>query len=389
MDNVTDKHPWLDFNLKLRNIHPKTWIKLGECLSKIEHIERVPLKPSVAAEMHLVYLVKGVQATTAIEGNTLTEEEVKLRIEKKLELPPSKEYLGTEIDNILKLCNEIKDFKIPTEKEHTIDCKEICRYNQIILEKVPLQEGVIPGEYRTYNVGVAKYRAPDSRKVPELMNKYCEWINSSYFNIDKNRPVLNSIIKAIIAHLYFAWIHPFGDGNGRTARIIEFYILLSSGVPSPVAHLLSNHYNATKSDYYKTLDATSRKNDVIGFIDYAVQGFLDGLKEQLKYIFKQVIDTSWESYIYESFRGQELTETTAKRRRSLMLELSKKKRPIPENELITLSPLIIEFYRKKTRRTLIRDIRYLEKMDMLKKTEKGYLARIEKILSLRPSKATK
>ena len=54
-----------------------------------------------------------------------------------------------------------------------------------------------------------------------------------------------AILRAITAHLYLIWIHPFGDGNGRLARLVEFTILLKSGIPSIAAHLLSNHYNAT------------------------------------------------------------------------------------------------------------------------------------------------
>ena len=45
------------------------------------------------------------------------------------------------------------------------------------------------------------------------------------------------ILKATLAHLYIAWIHPFGDGNGRTARLVEFMLLSRAGVPSPSAHL--------------------------------------------------------------------------------------------------------------------------------------------------------
>lgn len=80
------------------------------------------------------------------------------------------------------------------------------------------------------------------------MGKLCEWLNSDYFNIYPDTPMANSIIKAIMAHLYIAWIHPFGDGNGRLARILEFIILLDSSVPTPAAQLLSNHYNATKEE---------------------------------------------------------------------------------------------------------------------------------------------
>jgi hypothetical protein len=99
MDNLIEKYPNINFTVNLTKIPFTTWIQIGECLSKIEHISKIPLKPNISEEMHRVYLIKGVQATTAIEGNTLTEEEVRLRVENKLKLPPSKEYLGKEVDN--------------------------------------------------------------------------------------------------------------------------------------------------------------------------------------------------------------------------------------------------------------------------------------------------
>ena len=62
------------------------------------------------------------------------------------------------------------------------------------------------------------------------------------------------VIQAIVAHVYIAMIHPFGDGNGRTARLIEFYILLRAGLPDMASHILSNHYNDTRQEYYRRLD---------------------------------------------------------------------------------------------------------------------------------------
>ena len=100
-------HSWLTFQIDLRLIDYATWISLGEAQSKCEHISGVPLRPSVAQQLHLVYLAKGVLATTAIEGNTLTESEVIKHLEGKLKLPPSKEYLAKEIDNIIAACDKI------------------------------------------------------------------------------------------------------------------------------------------------------------------------------------------------------------------------------------------------------------------------------------------
>ncbi len=87
-------HPWIDFRVDLRAASPELWMLLGEARSKIAHIAGSLLNPGVAREMHNVYLTKGVLATTAIEGNTLSEEEARRRIEGDLDLPPSREVSG-------------------------------------------------------------------------------------------------------------------------------------------------------------------------------------------------------------------------------------------------------------------------------------------------------
>jgi Fic family protein len=384
MTKIDNKYPWINFKINLNRLSFRTWIQIGECLSKIEHISKVPLKPGITKEMHTVYLVKGVQATTAIEGNSLTEEEVRMRLERKLELPPSKEYLGKEVDNIIALCNELRKEKIPGEKKHKIKLSDICEYNKKILQDIPSPQHITPGKIRIYNVVVGGYHAPDHKDVPYLINKYCEWLNSGDFIIDEEQPILNSIIKAVLAHLYFALIHPFGDGNGRTARILEFYILLSSGIPTPTAHLLSNHYNATRKEYYRNLDETRKRNDANNFITYAIQGFLDGLREQLTYIFSLIIDVSWESFVYEVFDSYKHHAITTKRRRNLLLELSKKAKPVPKDDLITISKSMVDAYRNKTFKTITRDINELKNMDLVEEDEKGCRAKKEKIFAFIP-----
>jgi cell filamentation protein, protein adenylyltransferase len=68
-------------------------------------------------------------------------------------------------------------------------------------------------------------------------------------------------------HIYIAWIHPFGDGNGRRTRMIELLLLAQSGVPWPAAHLLSNHYNKTRDRCYSGLANSSKvKDGVIEFV---------------------------------------------------------------------------------------------------------------------------
>lgn len=382
-NDMINDYPWMTFEINLKELPYTTWIKLGECLSKCGHISRIPLKPETALEMHKIYLAKGVCATTAIEGNTLSEEQVRQAMEHKLTLPPSREYLKQEVDNILQLCNEItKD--MCNGKQLLIKPEEIKRFNKTILQNVPCPDHVTPGEFRTVPVGVGPYKAVNHQDIEKLTIKLCDWLNSDYFKITTTHPIISSIIKAIAAHLYIEWIHPFGDGNGRVGRILEFAILINSGVPSPAAHLLSNHYNATKSQYYLQLDMAGKKKSVIDFINYAVQGFHDGLVEQLQYIFDQVLDTSWENYVYEKFKEHKRSEKPAKRMRSLVLELSRQHEPVFRDKLTTLSPKLIDLYKGGSTMMLSRDLNELERLGLIEKTAKGYKAKTEIMLGFLP-----
>lgn len=100
-------HPWLRFSLDLSQAPPPLWLMLGECASKCEHLANAPLLPVAAEQMQKMYLAKGVQATVAIEGNTLSEEEVRSIVDGDSDIPPSKRYLQQEVSNIITACNEI------------------------------------------------------------------------------------------------------------------------------------------------------------------------------------------------------------------------------------------------------------------------------------------
>jgi Fic family protein len=109
------------------------------------------------------------------------------------------------------------------------------------------------------------------RSVEEL----CEWINL---------PALSdahAAAKAVLVHLFLVWIHPFGDGNGRTARLLELRMLLQAGLPAPVAHLLSNHWNASRRAYARQMTRVCRSGEIEWFLLYAAHGLLgqlDGLR---------------------------------------------------------------------------------------------------------------
>lgn len=374
------KYSWITFKVNLAQLPWRSWVKLGECVAKCEQIKSVPLTPNLREELHLIYLAKGVHATTAIEGNTLTEEQVRALIQKELELPPSKQYLEQEVKNIIEACNEIA-VDISKGNLGDITIEQICHYNsQVLANNVPRAEDAVPGKIRNHSVVVgSRYRAPDAKDVVLLIERFCNWMNSPDF-VNKQMSLHFAVIKAIIAHLYFVWIHPFGDGNGRVARLLEFVILLSSGVPSPAAHLFSNHYNMTRSEYYSQLDKASKIGDPTGFLSYAIQGFLDGLDEQLQYIHHHVVSVCWRDYIYEQFAAHR-SSNTIKRRRDLAVKISEHGEPINKDSILIL---MRNEYRSKTERTLARDLNELERMRLVIKKKGGYVANKELMLQFLP-----
>ncbi|ANZ36864.1 hypothetical protein BBK82_13060 [Lentzea guizhouensis] len=378
-----ETHPWLTFDLALKRFSPKTWLLLGEATSKMDHIANVNLRPFVARELHKLFLTRGVQGTVAIEGNTLSEAEVRQAVDGELELPPSQEYLHREVNNVLAGCHAIAD-RAAEEGRQPITTDWICWLNKQVLAGLELKDDVVAGEVRSHNVGVFLYRGAPHQDCLHLLDRLCDWLNSDDWAAEKEFRDCMTIVKAIVAHLYIAWIHPFGDGNGRTARLLEFQILIEGGVPSPAAHLLSNHFNRTRDQYYRELDKTSRQGPpypVETFVHYAVQGLVDGLRDQLRMIRAQQTLVTWQNYVHEELPG---TTETDVRRRELILTLPSGEWT-PRADIPTLSVELARMYATKTDKTITRDINALEELELLVKGgRRGVRANIELIRAFLP-----
>ena len=373
-------HPWLTFKLDLREVLPRLWIALGEAQSKCRHIAGVPLQPDTAQELHSVYLARGLLATTAIEGNTLTEKEVRDLLDKKLKLPPSRQYLGQEIANILAGFNGISK-EIAAHRVVPLSTQLIKTFNAQVLNNLKLDPEVVAGEIRKHSVGVGTYRGAPAEDCEYLLDRLCEWLNN--IEAPAGDEVIYGLIKSIVGHVYLAWIHPFGDGNGRTARLLEGKFLMEASVPSAAAHLLSNHYNLTRTEYYKQLDQTSRsKGDLKAFLDYAVRGFVDQLREQIDTIQNQQLRVSWINYVHEK-----LTQRTPadRRQRDVVLAMSAKGGSFKSSEIRQLDANLAAQYATKTPKTVTRDINRLKKMGLVVSGVQGYRANIELMLAFLPT----
>ena len=233
---------------------------------------------------------------------------------------------------------------------------------------------VAPGQVRDYSVGVSDYRGAPAEDCEYLVYRLAEWLESDTFRSDVPEIQFALVVaSAIYAHLYVAWLHPFGDGNGRTARLVEFLILARSGlVPLPATHLLSNHYNLTRDQYYRELRASSQTGDTSRFIGYAMQGLIDGIRDQIKEVMTQQFEVAWINYVHETM-GRFPSSPARDRQRTLVLAMPSGK-VIPQNELAGLSPKLAALYAKTGPRTLRRDVNRLREVGLLVRRPTGWMS---------------
>ncbi len=374
-------HPWITFSVDLRRAPLNLWMLLGETCSKCEHIAGVPLGPDSADELNLIYLAKGARATTAIEGNTLSEQEVSGLVSGTLELPPSKAYMGREVNNILEACNSVLA-DLTQGRTHRLTPDRIRMLNSKVLQGLELEEGVRGGPVRSHSVVVGRYRGAPAQDCDYLLGRLCEWLDEGDWPTDRLVPMATAILKAIVAHLYIAWIHPFGDGNGRTARLVEFQTLVDAGAPSPAAHLLSNHYNETRSEYYRQLDRATQTGSPIEFLTYALQGYVDGLRAQIGLIRELQLVSAWENHVNVAFANS--NSAADSRRRHLALDLATAGRPVAPHELRTLTTRLAAAYAGKTPKTVTRDINALLSMGLAQREGKRVVSNQRSLIAFPP-----
>jgi Fic family protein len=345
---------------------------LGKCDAMVEAIKNTPLQPEYRTQLLRVSLVKGAQATTAIEGNTLTELEVE-RVADGQSLAQSKQYQEQEVRNILDAMNKIlKDVAIGG-RGHLITPDLILEFHRDVGRELGERFDAIPGRFRTDSRVVGPYRCPQPEHVQELMTQFCEWLPREFGFATNRQTFAQAVVQAIVSHVYLEWIHPFGDGNGRTGRLLEFYILLRAGNPDIASHILSNLYNDTRPEYYRQLNEASKTRDLTAFLQYAVQGYHDGLKAVMSAIANNSLMVAWRHLVYARFADRQHLKTTVhKRRRDLALAIQPRQDGLTVGELMMLTPELARDYAALTERTLLRDLRELIEMQIVTMTGGKY-----------------
>jgi len=357
---------------------------LGQCYAYINSMVNIPIQPDYRQQLLTVSLNKGALATTAIEGNTLTEDDLAQILEGK-DLAPSKKYQQTEVKNIIDAFNAILNELINEKTPEIVSPELIKRFNEMVGKNIGGNFNGNPGQLRRRNVTVGAYRPPSFEMVEDMVQKLCDWLIKE-FHYGHEQTFNEAVVEAVVSHVYIAWIHPFLDGNGRTARLLEFYLLMRAGVPNIASHILSNHYNNTRAEYYRQLQLASETGNLSSFIEYALEGFCDGLENTIKIIHKDQFELTWKNYVHdeiEKLRDIGKSEKTRERLRQLAYHI-RSDRFYSTNEIIILHYKIANAYSGLNEITLRRDLEYLVQKGLLTEEKNKYSANYKLLQYLLP-----
>jgi cell filamentation protein, protein adenylyltransferase len=204
-------------------------------------------------------------ASTAIEGNPLTLEQVRA-LEEGRELSALDARPKREVLNYFAGLRYVEKHA----KKKTIRHEDIFELHRLLADAV-MDQGEA-GRYRTIAVRVGKHFPPPPSDVSPQMFELLEWWN-------KRARELSPVLSSAVLHYQFEWIHPFADGNGRTGRALALWELYRRGFDSHHIFSVDEYYWENRPAYYEALDGVRRAgNDLTGWLEYCAEGLRQTLE---------------------------------------------------------------------------------------------------------------
>jgi Fic family protein len=209
--------------------------------------------------------VKTIRASLAIEGNTLTEEQITAILENKRVYGPAKDI--KEVENAIRTYDQLSQFDAFSKASY------LSAHHLLMSGLIPT-----PGQFRTTAVGVVQgdqvaHLAPPGWNVDNLMSNLFDYLQHGEDNL---------IVKSCIFHYEMEFIHPFLDGNGRMGRLWQTIILMRA---HPVFEYLPIEQEIKKSqaDYYQVLSECDKVGLSTKFIEYMLA--------KIKIVLTDLVDT--------------------------------------------------------------------------------------------------
>ncbi len=353
------------FNPKLDLTQPELLRLLARAQALADVIRRVPLPPRAQEKFNRLNILRAVRGTTCIEGAELSETEVRAVAEAvdhsttQPVLPPSRHDEETEARNAYDVMQLIG--QTLREQPDTAVGEELIRDLHRRLTQGIAYPHNQPGEYRRIAVRVDRYRPPPPEQVPELMRQFVDWFHR------EPQAGWDRVARAVVAHFYLVSIHPFADGNGRTGRAVESFILYQGGVNTRGFYSLANYYYRLRSDYFRHLDQarSTPETNLTPLVLFAAKGLVEELEGVSKEVLAQVQLIAFRDYVRGLLgRAKSLRATNRGRLQRLLLGLLEIQtqgdpRGVSMAQLRAGEGLLAALYEDKSASTLTRDLKFL------------------------------
>ncbi|MBI5356565.1 Fic family protein [Candidatus Collierbacteria bacterium] len=292
-----------------------------------EMVENAPLVPHWEAQFRRDAIIRTIHYGTHLEGNQLNREQVEKIVEEipntEYRIPNKKTPLDELDDSVFSIQNsELASSGIVARER---DIQEVLNYREVLKyidsQGIPVEavygrvktdfapysletlseihrlttDKVLPeneqGKLRQVQVvirnksnGELIFRPPSPAAVPLQLEDFLKWLNSP--EGQDHHPV----IRAGIAHWELVRIHPFTDGNGRTARAMAMLVLFQEGYDVKQFFSIEQYYDQNPRDYYDALQKAGSEKD--GDISAWLEYFTDGLAVELSRVKERVMQLS-------------------------------------------------------------------------------------------------
>lgn len=246
------------------------------CLMRIEaareRVEHLPITVGLLASLRETARLRSTHFSTQIEGNLLTLEQVDQVIAQGSRLPGRER----ERDEVLGYYAALESMERLAAGSAAITEKEIQTLHALVMgggktnvKPTPYRDG--QNIIREGGTRAIVYLPPEAKDVPRLMGELVDWLNSN------EAAELPCPLRAGIAHYQFATIHPYYDGNGRTARLLTTRILQSAGYGLKGLYSLEEYYARNLAGYYAALAVGPSHNYYLGRAEAEITGWIDYL----------------------------------------------------------------------------------------------------------------
>jgi Fic family protein len=230
----------------------------------------------------------------------------------------------------------------------------VCRIHELTTRGIDYQNNR-PGHYREHAVSAGTYVPPQTGdEVRRLMAEFIEWFNEGS---PRSWP---AAIRAVVAHFYVVSIHPYGDGNGRTARAVESFLLYQGGINARGFYSLSNYYYRNRQMYVSLLDHVrfETNSDLTPFVRFALNGLVSELEAVHEEVLQEVTVIAFRDYARETLTIEgKMATKPGERMYHFLLGLAEE--PVSIAALKRGRHPLSQFYRGVTSKTLTRDLNFL------------------------------